>query len=679
MQHFSSEAAEIIMTVFMNCNYNPDDARPVREFARVEDVLRNAQLARVGVFGDFCLDAYWRLGPTGGERSLETGLPMHRVSEQRYCLGGAANVVANVIDLGIRHVKAVGVVGRDLFGGELMRLLRERGADISGIVFDDEWQTMVYAKPYCGEAERSRIDFGAFDTLSERAIDLLLEALELAASACTVVILNQQISPGISTPTVILRVNEVVARHPETQFIVDARNHAALFRDVIYKLNTREASELLGEPSGDSVVPVARAKAYAERIRQKTRRPVFLTRGEQGMLVADGADVHEILGIQIIERTDPVGAGDTVVAALAAVLGSGGDPVVAGSFANLAASVTVRKIQTTGTATPAEILSASHEPDYVYSPELAQDARHARFLEGTEIELVSAIPDGVRIQHAIFDHDGTISTLREGWEQIMVPMMVSAILGPWLADADRGQYSKVLDAVRDFIDKTTGIQTLVQMQGLTQMVRQFGYVPENQILDEHGYKRLYNEQLMAVVRQRIQKLERGELEATDFQIKNAGRLLRHLHARGVKLYLASGTDEGDVRREAEAMGYAAIFEDRIFGAIGDVKAEAKKMVLERILREHRLSGGEFVTFGDGPVEIRETRKRGGICVGVASDEIRRFGPNPAKRTRLIRAGAQLIVPDFSQMLSLLSFLGLYAREERLPARVEGSSPEQHAN
>jgi hypothetical protein len=104
------------------------------------------------------------------------------------------------------------------------------------------------------------------------------------------------------------------------------------------------------------------------------------------------------------------------------------------------------------------------------------------------------------------------------------------------------------------------------------------------------------------------------------------------------------------------MGYADVFEGRIFGAVGDVNVEAKKLVLERIIRENNLSGDEFVVFGDGPVEIRETRKRGGVCVGVASDEVRRFGLNPAKRTRLIRAGAHLVVSDFSQVSSLLSLL-----------------------
>jgi rfaE bifunctional protein kinase chain/domain len=624
-----------------------------------EEVLRGLPEGRVAVFGDFCLDAYWWLGPGGDERSLETGLPVERVFRQLYGLGGAGNVVANLIDLGTRDVRAIGVVGSDLFGVEMMRLLNARGADTSGMIRRDDWQTMVYAKRFSGEEEKNRLDFGALNTLADDTRESLIEALDAAAALCSVVILNQQMSAGISTPEVIARVNELIKKRRTTRFIVDSRDRARLYRGAIYKLNTREAGELLGEPSdGKTVVPAARARLYAESLHERTGQPVFLTRGERGIVVADMAGVHEIPGIQILERTDPVGGGDTAVAAVAAALASGRDPLTAAQFANVAASVTVRKLHTTGTATPEEIRLVACEIEYIHSPELAEDARYAHFVKDTDIELVHTIPAGARIQHAIFDHDGTLSTLREGWEQVMQPMMVEVILGPRFAEAKRSLLEKVQEAAQEFIDKTTGVQTLAQMQGLVRMVRQFGFVPESQILDEHGYKSLYNERLLNVVLERLRKLERGQLEPEDFQIKNAGQLLRELYVRGVRLYLASGTDEADVRREADAMGYADVFEGRIFGAVGDVKIEAKRVVVERIVGEHKLAEGEFATFGDGPVEIRETYRHGGICVGVASDEVRRFGLNEAKRARLIRAGAQMIVPDFSQLESLLSVLHL---------------------
>jgi phosphoglycolate phosphatase-like HAD superfamily hydrolase len=197
------------------------------------------------------------------------------------------------------------------------------------------------------------------------------------------------------------------------------------------------------------------------------------------------------------------------------------------------------------------------------------------------------------------------------------------------------------------------------MTGLIDIIQEFGCVPQDQILDAFGYKRIYNHELLNIVRDRERKLQRHELSVDDFTIKNAVQLLRHLYDRGVRLYLASGTDEEDVKREARILGYDHFFEGRVFGAVGDITKEAKKLVLERILQDIGAeSARNIVTFGDGPVEIRETVKRGGFAIGVASDEVKRFGLNAKKRERLIRAGASVIVPDFSQLSSLLSLIGI---------------------
>jgi phosphoglycolate phosphatase-like HAD superfamily hydrolase len=375
-------------------------------------------------------------------------------------------------------------------------------------------------------------------------------------------------------------------------------------------------------------------------------------------VVAQNGEVQEVSGIQVLGDTDTVGAGDTVVSALAAALGSGQEPHVAARLANTAAMVTVQKLQTTGTATPAEILAVGPAPDYIFEPELAEAMHMAKFIPGTEIEHIGPVPQDLAIEHCIFDHDGTISTLREGWETVMEPMMVRAILGAEYENASGALFAEVTGKVRRLIDRTTGIQTLMQMKGLVDLVRGGGFVPVSDILDEHGYKKIFNDDLMKLIHRRVAKLANGELVSADFQIKNSGLLIKELHQRGIKLYLASGTDQADVIAEATAMGYADLFEGRIFGSVGDIKADAKKMVLDRIVKENNLAGHQFATFGDGPVEMRETQKVGGLCVGVASDELRRFGWNMSKRTRLIRAGASLLVPDFSQMPALLKVLRL---------------------
>ena len=179
------------------------------------------------------------------------------------------------------------------------------------------------------------------------------------------------------------------------------------------------------------------------------------------------------------------------------------------------------------------------------------------------------------------------------------------------------------------------------------------------MLDEFGYKQIYNDELLKMVKEREKKYKNGELSLEDFTMKNAIPFLQKLYDSGVKLYLASGTDVDDVATEARVLGYDHLFEGRIYGAVGDVNKEAKKIVLDRILDTIGTAAtGKVVTFGDGPVEIRETNKRGGITIGVASNELRRYGLNESKRTRLIKAGADVIIPDFSQISQLLELLNI---------------------
>ena len=115
-------------------------------------------------------------------------------------------------------------------------------------------------------------------------------------------------------------------------------------------------------------------------------------------------------------------------------------------------------------------------------------------------------------------------------------------------------------------------------------------------------------------------------------------MLEALRARDVRCYLASGTDEPYVLDEAAALQLTPYFAG-IYGARDDYKSFSKKILIERIIAENHLSGPEFVAFGDGFVEIEDSKHVGGIAVGVASDEANRSGVDAWKRNRLIEAGA----------------------------------------
>jgi len=234
--------------------------------------------------------------------------------------------------------------------------------------------------------------------------------------------------------------------------------------------------------------------------------------------------------------------------------------------------------------------------------------------------------------------------------------MIKAVLGDKYKTADKVLFDKVRNRVLNFIDLSTGIQTIIQMEGLVQLVDEFDIVPKAEILDKFEYKEIYNTALMQMVNKRIEKLNRGELTVDDYIVKGAVEFLESLKARGVKLYLASGTDRDDVINEAKVLGYSDLFEGEIHGAVGDVSKYSKRMVIDKIIKENRLNGYELLVTGDGPVEIKECHKFEGIALGIASDEVRRYGLNSEKRTRLIKSGADILINDFSQHEKLIDTL-----------------------
>jgi rfaE bifunctional protein kinase chain/domain len=617
------------------------------------------QNVRVAVCGDFCIDAYWMLDPRGGEISVETGLGSRAVQRHYYSLGGASNIVANLAALKPKSIETIGVIGDDIFGRELVRQFERLGVITSGLVVQQEhFDTVAFGKPYLEGNEQARMDFGFFNKRSLQTDALVIAHLREAIKNADVVILNQQV-PGSLNEDFIGSVNAILAESVETLVLLDSRHYGNRFSHVYRKTNAVEAAQLNGVNVGHGdVIALEATKQHIEHLYKESGKAVFITRGARGIIVADAAGVHEIPGIQLLKKLDTVGCGDTTLSMLAVCMAAGVKPAEAAMMANFAAAVTAQKLFQTGTADADEIAAIASDPDYIYAPELADDLRKAVHVGGTDIELCYAhqSPATGRIKHAVFDHDGTISTLRQGWEGIMEPVMLRAVLGDHYKTADETLYNRVCLRVREYIDKSTGIETIKQMQGLIEIIQEFGIVPREQILDKWGYKKIYNDALMLMVNDRMARFESGELNLQDYTVKGSVEFLRRLREKGVVLYLASGTDYEDVLNEARVLGYADLFTGGIYGSVKDDPAFSKKKVIEKIMAENNLSGSELLVAGDGPVEMRESRKRDGLALGIASDEVRRYGLCAEKRSRLIKAGAHFIVPDFSQADHLMHLL-----------------------
>ena len=290
-------------------------------------------------------------------------------------------------------------------------------------------------------------------------------------------------------------------------------------------------------------------------------------------------------------------------------------------------------------------MTGSHEHDYQRRVEEAT----GEFLPGTSIEIFSDGRGESPPAYALFDFDGTLSLVREGWVDVMVPMMVEI-----LQQAPTAESADELAAVcREFVDELTGKQTIYQMMRLAEEVRQRG----GRAAEPLEYKHLYHERLMERIEGRRDRLRSGEAEAESMLVSGSLEMLQGLADRGVSLYLASGTDEAYVREEAELLKIDRFFGPHIYGAVDDFRSFSKQMVIERLLDHNEVDASRLVGFGDGYVEIDNVKTSGGLAVGVATDESARNGRTDAwKRDRLVGVGADVIVPDFGETAALLNWM-----------------------
>jgi len=290
-----------------------------------------------------------------------------------------------------------------------------------------------------------------------------------------------------------------------------------------------------------------------------------------------------------------------------------------------------------------------------YTPSVTGEIR-SRFLPGASVEIVHetkpAAPESgrrARFEHVLFDFDGTLSLIREGWPEVMVAMMTEEVLATGTGESP-GEISR---HCAEFVSQLTGKQTIYQMIRLADEIKARGGTARNPL----EYKQRYHSRLMERISRRRESLRCGDARPEEYIVPGAFAMLSALRDRGLPMYLASGTDRKYVVEEAALLGLVPYFGGRIYGAIDDYKSYSKRLVIERILRENRVDGAALLGFGDGYVEIRNIKAAGGVAVAVASDEAGRSGrPDPWKRERLIGVGADIVIPDFREADALLEYL-----------------------
>ncbi len=275
----------------------------------------------------------------------------------------------------------------------------------------------------------------------------------------------------------------------------------------------------------------------------------------------------------------------------------------------------------------------------------ARDLPHWK-LPVASLEILNPQADASGARVGLFDFDGTLSLIRAGWFDVMVPMMVEELLALRTGESEQD----LTAMVEEYVGRLTGRQTIYQMIEFADQIRRRGGSPKEPL----QYKHVYLDLLMDKIRHRREDLRTGRIEPDGMMVPGGRRMLEALSQRGLTLYLASGTDQPFMREEARLLRIDSYFEGGMYGARDDYKHFSKKILVEEIIRESSFKGGEFLGFGDGFVEIEVVKSIGGHALGLATDEPECVTVDPVKRERLAGVGADWIAPSFSAHNELMA-------------------------
>ena len=334
--------------------------------ARLKTILNQFHDQRILVVGDFYLDAYWDIDKVRSTLSLETPWHTNPVVDQRYSPGAAGTVTNNLKALDVGTVYTLSVIGEDGFGGTLLNCLQANGCRTDFMIQVPRWVTPTYLKPihrgYEGvETEGPRFDIENQSPMEEKVEIAVINALQDCIPLVDGIIVGDQMpieNLGVVTNRVREKLCELAVAFPKKIFFADSRTRIGTYRNVIIKPNRFEAKRAIQLEWSGQEVDMAEAEQCAVALAEQTQNTVYVTLGENGILVYCKGKFTHIPGIPIDDETDPVGAGDSVSAGLVTTLCSlGVDAAVDAAYiGNLVASITVTKIGTTGTASPTEIL-----------------------------------------------------------------------------------------------------------------------------------------------------------------------------------------------------------------------------------------------------------------------------------------------------------------------------------
>ena len=329
---------------------------------RLDQLLSRFPDLKLAVVGDFFLDKYLVIDPALSETSLETGQEAFQVSAIRHSPGAAGTVCNNLSALGVGELYAVGLTGEDGQGWELRQDLAARGVVLHYLRSVPDFFTPTYTKPMALQPDGSEVEMNRVDIKNRRPLPEAAEAemrdclREIALRVQGVIVSDQVQEEGCGVVTTGIRsgLSRLALDNPRMDILVDSRTRIGLFHNVMLKPNQHEAVHAASGEFREQVTP-KEALVAGQGLSAHAGKPVFLTRGAEGISVCTPEAVTPVPGIKLEGPLDIVGAGDSANAGIMMALCAGASLAEAAVVGNLVASITVQQLNTTGTAGPAQV------------------------------------------------------------------------------------------------------------------------------------------------------------------------------------------------------------------------------------------------------------------------------------------------------------------------------------
>lgn len=334
---------------------------------RFLEILSTFKDIKIAVVGDYFLDKWLHIDPSLTEISVETGLDAYQVIDKKVYAGAAGTVCANLSAIGIGKIYAVGFIGDDGEGYDVIKSLHQSHIDTNMLTASDNVMTPTYTKPVfldgMKKGETNRLDHKNINiTPKELEDDIIANLRAIAPNVDAILALDQLASKnkGVITDAVRQELSDLSMEYKDLVTYVDSRNFIDEFRNMIVKCNDIEIvkiikDKVLNEKDMDIV------KECMAVLSGKTNKAVFTTCGALGVLAMGENGIELVKTIEQKGNIDIVGAGDACTSGIVSSLCAGASNKEAAFIGNIVSSITIQTIGTTGVASQEEMINRFDE------------------------------------------------------------------------------------------------------------------------------------------------------------------------------------------------------------------------------------------------------------------------------------------------------------------------------